>query len=86
MAGLLLGAVAGGLAGYTRELLDDRIHSQSQVESLCPAPILAGIPHAAEPDPWPARLRLGGEIAGATALLTFITATTFLAFIARYRD
>ncbi|HKW66263.1 MAG TPA: hypothetical protein VJP04_03170 [Terriglobales bacterium] len=86
LAGLLLGAVAGGLAGYARELLDDRIHSQSQVESLCPAPILAAIPHAAEPDPWPARLRLGGEIAGATALLTFITASTFLAFIARYRD
>ncbi|HEY6938762.1 MAG TPA: hypothetical protein VI424_16500 [Terriglobales bacterium] len=86
MAGLLLGAVAGGLAGYARELLDDRIHSQSQVESLCPAPILAAIPHIAEPDPWPSRLRLGGEIAGATALLTFITASTLLAFIARYRD
>lgn len=86
MAGLLLGAVAGGLAGYARELLDDHIHSQAQVESLCPAPILAVIPHASEPDPWPSRLRLGGEIAGATALLAFITAGTFLAFIARYRD
>lgn len=86
MAGLLLGAVAGGLAGYARELLDDHIHSTSQVENLCPAPILAAIPHAAEPESWPARLRVGGEIAGATALLAFITASTFLAFIARYRD
>jgi uncharacterized protein involved in exopolysaccharide biosynthesis len=86
MAGLLLGAVAGGLAGYARELLDDHIHSQAQVESLCPAPILASIPPATEPDPWPSRLLLGGEIAGATALLAFITAGTFLAFIARYRD
>ena len=86
MAGLLLGAVAGGLAGYARELLDDHIHSQAQVESLCPVPILAAIPHATEPDPWSSRLRLGGEIAGATALLAFITAGTFLAFIARYRD
>lgn len=86
MAGLLLGAVAGGLAGYARELLDDHIHSQAQVESLCPAPILASIPRATEPDPWPSRLLLGGEIAGATALLAFITAGTFLAFIARYRD
>lgn len=86
MAGLLLGAVAGGLAGYARELLDDHIHSTSQVENLCQAPILAAIPHAAEPESWPARLRVGGEIAGATALLAFITASTFLAFIARYRD
>jgi polysaccharide chain length determinant protein (PEP-CTERM system associated) len=86
LAGLLLGAVAGGLAGYARELLDDHIHSTAQVESLCPAPILAAIPHATEPESWPARLRVGGEIAGATALLAFITASTFLAFIARYRD
>jgi len=86
MAGLLLGAVAGGLAGYVRELLDDHIHSSAQLESLCAAPILASVPHAAEPDPWPARLRLGSEIAGATALLTFISASTLLAFIARYRD
>ena len=86
LGGLLLGAVAGGLAGYARELLDDHIHSPAEVEDLCPAPILAAIPSAAQPESWLRRLRVGGEIAGATALLALMTGSTYLAFIARYRD
>jgi succinoglycan biosynthesis transport protein ExoP len=86
LAGLLLGLVAGGLAGYGREVMDDRIHSPAEVASLLPAPVLASIPPAAKPDSWLHRLRVGGEIAGLTALLALITGSTFLAFVARYRD
>lgn len=86
LAGLLLGAVAGGAAAYGCEMLDDHIHSRAEVETLYAVPILATIPPAAEPGSWLRRLRVGGEIAGATALLAFITGSTFLAFIARYRD
>ena len=86
LAGLVLGLVAGGLAGYTREVLDDHIHSPAQLASLCAAPVLASIPPAAKADSWLRRLRVGGEIAGMTALLTFLTGNTFMAFIARYRE
>jgi len=86
LAGLVLGLVAGGVVGYAQEVLDDHIHSSAQVESLCAAPILASIPPAPKPDSWLRRLRLGGEIAGMTALLAFVTGSTFMAFIARYRD
>lgn len=86
VAGLLLGLVAGGLAGFLREALDDHIHSRADVENLCPAPILASIPPAAEPDSWLRRLRLSGEVAGVTALLALIMGSTLLAFVARYRD
>ncbi len=86
LAGLLLGAVAGGAAAYGCEMLDDHIHSRGEVETLYAVPILATIPPAPEPDSWLRRLRVGGEIAGATALLAFVTGSTFLAFIARYRD
>ena len=86
LAGLVLGLVAGGLVGYAREVLDNHIHSPAQVECLCAAPILASIPPAAGPDSWPRRLRVGGEIAGMTALLAFMSGSTFMAFIAHYRD
>lgn len=86
LAGLLLGVVAGGAAGYLRELLDDRLHTRAQVESLCPGPVLAAIPAAAGPRDRLQRLRTGGEIAGAIALLATITGSTVLAFITGYRD
>jgi hypothetical protein len=67
-------------------VLDDHIHSPAQLASLCAAPVLASIPPAAKADSWLRRLRVGGEIAGMTALLTFMTGNTFMAFIARYRE
>ena len=86
LAGLLLGTFAGGAAAYLREMLDDHVHSRAEVETLCPVPVLATIPPAAEPGSWRRRLRVGGEVAGASMLLAFVAGSTLLAFIARYRD
>ncbi|MGE5726361.1 MAG: hypothetical protein ACM34G_14360 [Acidobacteriota bacterium] len=86
LAGLVLGLVAGGLAGYAREVMDDHIHSPAQLENLCAAPILASVPPAAKAESWLRRLRVGGEIAAMAALLAFMTGSTFVAFIARYRE
>jgi polysaccharide chain length determinant protein (PEP-CTERM system associated) len=81
LGGALLGLALGVGGAVLREMLDDRIHVETEIDDLAKLPILISIPALVTPgDVRRGRWRVLGEAACATIILGVVAASTLAAY------
>jgi polysaccharide chain length determinant protein (PEP-CTERM system associated) len=81
LAGLALGLTAAVGTAFMRETLDDRIHADKEISTVCKVPMLVAIPPLTTANEMAAsQWRTKKEVACATATVIVMTASALLAF------
>ena len=81
IAGVALGLAAAVGTAFVRETLDDRIHADKEISTVCKVPMLVAIPSLTTASEMAAsHWRAKKEIACATATVIAMTASALLAF------